>query len=98
MDCRSRAHADVYADAAQSSQHRVEALLYVIWLAAGKIPALLLIFTAKSHDRGEAGGWWGGGGGGRAQTDSKSWREKEKKKTSAGDREGKAEERKIKWN
>lgn len=79
MDCRSRAHADVYADAAQSSQHRVEALLYVIWLAAGKIPALLLIFTAKSHDSGEAGGWWGGGGGGRAQTDSKSSREKEKK-------------------
>lgn len=86
MDCGSRAHADVYADAAQSGQHRIENSSLCNMLAAGRIPAPLLIFTAKSHDSREAVGW---GGGGRVQTDSKSLREKEKKKkkTSAGDRE-----------
>lgn len=44
-------------------------------LAAAKIPALLLIFTAKSHDSREAD-WWRRGG---VQTDSKGSGEKEKR-------------------
>lgn len=59
-------------------------------LAAGKIPALLLIFTAKSHDSREAGG------GGRVQTDSKSPREKGKKNLCRRQREqGGGEKNKV---
>lgn len=46
-------------------------------LAAAKIPALLLIFTAKSHDSREKQTWGGGVEG--AQTDSKSSGEEGKK-------------------
>lgn len=61
MECLRWAHTDVYADAAQSSSPESNASLCNM-LAAAKIPALLLIFTAKSHDSREADSWKGSGG------------------------------------
>lgn len=93
VDCRSRAHTDVYADAAQSSQHTIETLLYVIcWLLVRFL--LCCSSLQQNHMTAERRGVVGG----RRLTAKVPEKKKKKKKTSAGDRESKAEEKKIKWN